>query len=129
VTVSAEKHDRLYFQSRLREELERARRYDRAFSLLVFEAVPANDGIPIRRKVEAAVETVASQVRASDVVAQIFEDTIVAMLVETDEQGAHDALFRIRNRLAAEAGRWHVTTFYFPRDRAEIENSTILRAA
>jgi hypothetical protein len=127
--VPAEKHDRLYFQSRLREEMDRARRYDRAFSLLVFEAVPSNDGIPIRRKVEAAFDAVATQIRASDVVARMFEDTVAALLVETDERGAHDALFRIRNRLVAQAGRWQVTMYYFPRDRAEIENSPLLSAA
>jgi hypothetical protein len=127
--VSSEKHDRAYFQSRLREELDRARRYDRTFSLLVFEAVPATDGIPIGKKVEFALDAVASQLRASDVVARVFDDTIVALLVETDDTGAHDALFRIRNRLVARAGRWQVTMYFFPRDRAEIENSVLLTAA
>ncbi|MEX2227288.1 MAG: hypothetical protein WEB52_12655 [Dehalococcoidia bacterium] len=127
--MPSEKHDRAYFQSRLREELERARRYERAFSMLVFEAVPATDGIPMRKKLEFALDTIALQLRASDVVARIFEDTVAALLVETDEQGAHDALFRIRNRLTVEAGRWQVATFCFPRDRADIENSSLLAAA
>ena len=127
--MPSEKHDRTYFQSRMREELDRARRYDRVFALLIFEAVPATDGIPLRKKVEYAIEAVATQTRASDVVAKVFDDTIVALLVEADEQGAHDALFRVRNRLAAQAGRWQVTTYCFPRDRADIENSTLLSAA
>jgi GGDEF domain-containing protein len=127
--VPSEKHDRAYFQSRLREEIDRARRYQRQFALLIFEAVPAMDGIPIRKKLEFAFDAVASQVRASDVVARVFDDTVAALLVETDEQGAHDALFRIRNRLTAQAGRWQVTTYCFPRDRADIENSVLLSAA
>ena len=127
--MPSEKHDRVYLQSRLREELDRARRYDRVFSLLIFEAVPSTDGIPIRKKVEFAITAVATQLRASDVVATVFEDAIAALLVETDETGAHDALFRIRNRLAAQAGRWQVTTLCFPRDRAEIENAPLLNAA
>jgi len=127
--VPSEKHDRTYFQSRLREEVDRARRYEREFSLLIFEAVPAMDGIPIRKKLEFALDAVASQLRASDVVARVFDDTIAALLVEADDQGAHDALFRIRNKLTAQAGRWQVTTYCFPRDRADIENSAVLRAA
>lgn len=127
--MPSEKHDRAYFQSRLREELDRARRYERQFSLLIFEVVPATDGIPIRKKVEFALEAVASQLRASDVVAGVFDDTIAVLLVETDEPGAHDALFRIRNRLTTHAGRWQVTIFCFPRDRADIENSALLLAA
>jgi hypothetical protein len=122
-------HDRVYFQSRLREELDRARRYQREFSLLVFEAVPATDGIPLRKKVEQALTTIAAQLRTSDVLSRVFDDTLVALLVETDEHGAHDALFRIRNRLVAQAGRWQVTIYCFPRDRADIENSSLLTAA
>jgi len=127
--VSSEKHDRVYFQSRLREELDRARRYDRIFALLIFEEVPGTDGIPLQRKAEFALEAIASQTRASDVVARVFDDTIVAMLVEADETGAQDALFRIRNRLVRQAGRWHVTILHFPRDRASIENHALIRAA
>lgn len=127
--MASEKHDRSYFQSRLREELERARRYDRQFSLLIVESVRATDGIPLRKKLEFALDAVASQVRASDVVGRMFEDTIAVLLVETDEHGAHDALFRIRNKLATQAGRWQVTTLCFPRDRADIENSALLSAA
>jgi hypothetical protein len=127
--VSSEKHDREYFQSRLREEMYRSRRYDRIFALLLFEAVPATDGLPLRKKADLALDAVASQIRASDVVARVFDDTVVAMLVETDETGAQDALFRIRNRLVRDAGRWRVTLFLFPRDRASIENSALVRAA
>jgi hypothetical protein len=127
--VASEKHDRAYFQSRLREELERARRHQRLFALLVFEAVPSTDGIPLRQKVEFALDAIASQIRASDVVARVFDDTIAAMLVETDADGAQDALFRIRNRLVRQAGRWQVTTYHFPRDRAAIEQSAFLTAA
>ena len=127
--MPSEKHDRTYFQSRLREEMDRARRYSREFSLLLFEAVPATDGIPVGRKVEFALDSIAPHLRASDVVARVFEDTVAALLVETNEQGAHDALFRIRNQLASRAGRWQVSAYYFPRDRADIESSSLLTAA
>jgi GGDEF domain-containing protein len=127
--MASEKHDRVYFQSRLREEMDRARRYNREFSLLLFEAVPATDGIPVGKKVEIALDAIAPHLRTSDVVARVFEDTVAALLVETNLDGAHDALFRIRNRLASRAGRWQVTTYCFPRDRTDIENSSVLTAA
>jgi hypothetical protein len=127
--MASETHDRTYLQSRLREELDRARRYERGFSLLIFEAVPATDGIPIGRKVDHALEAISPQLRTSDVLCRVFDDTLVALLVETDEHGAHDALFRIRNRLVTQAGRWRMTIYCFPRDRAEIENSPFLSAA
>jgi len=127
--MTTEKHDRAYLQSRLREEMDRAQRYAREFSLLILEAVPASDGISIRQKMQYAIDAIAPQLRGSDVVARLFDDTIVVLLVETNEQGAHDALFRIRNRLVAQAGRWQVTIYNFPRDREQIEASQLLTAA
>lgn len=122
-------HDRAYLQARLREELERARRHGSPFALLVFEAVPSNDGIPLGKRVRAALEAVAPQLRGSDVVARVFEDTIAALLVETDERGAADALLRLRSRVMVHAGRWHATLLTYPRQGADIEQSALLNVA
>jgi len=124
-----ETHDRAYIQSRLREEIARARRYDRRFALLLFEAVPSTDGIPIRRKVDYALEAIRATIRPSDVVARVFEDTVLVLLVETDARGARDALMRIRNRVARQAGNWQVTTFLFPEHAENIEGLPALSAA
>ena len=120
--VTAEGHDRAYLQSRIREEIDRARRYGHPFSLLVLEAHPANDGIPIRRKVDHAIERVCAGLRPSDIVARAFDDTVVILLVETDAAGARDALFRLRNRLF-QVGKlsWNISALTFPRDGDAIE--------
>jgi hypothetical protein len=107
----------------------RARRYDRQFALLLFEALPSSDGISIRRKVEYALEAIAATIRPSDVVARVFEDTIMVLLVETDGRGARDALIRIRNRVARQAGNWQVTTYTFPEHEQAIESLPTLAAA
>jgi len=127
--VSPDAHDRVYMQSRLREELARARRYQRQFGLLLFEALPSSDGISIRRKVEYALEAITATVRPSDVVARVFEDTIMVLLVETDARGARDALIRIRSRVARQAGNWQVTTYTFPEHERAIEALPTLAAA
>lgn len=121
-------HDRAYMRERLREEVARARRYDRLFAVLVFEALPSSDGMPIRRKMEFALDAIRATVRPSDVVGRVFEDTILVLLVETGPRGAKDALLRIRNRVARYAGNWQVTTYTFPEHQDAIEALPALAA-
>jgi hypothetical protein len=116
-------------QSRLREEIARARRYKRQFAILLFEALPSADGIAIRRKVEYALDAIAATIRPSDVVARVFEDSIMVLLVETDARGARDALIRIRSRVARQAGNWQVTTYTYPEHERAIETLPALAAA
>ena len=71
--MTAEGHDRPYLQSRIREEMDRARRYGHPFSLLVLEAHPAADGLPIRKRVDMAIERVCAGLRPSDIVARKLE--------------------------------------------------------
>ncbi|MDE3094775.1 MAG: hypothetical protein KGK07_02090 [Chloroflexota bacterium] len=114
---------------RIREELDRARRYGHPFGVLVCEALPASDGLPVRVKAARAVEVLRSAIRTSDVVARPYEDMLVVLLVETGPAGMHDALFRIRERITAAAGVWHITTLYFPEDAAAIGEMGFLAAA
>lgn len=119
--MTAESHDRPYLQSRIREEMDRARRYGHSFSILVLEAHPAADGLPIRKKVDVAIERVCAGLRPSDIVARAFDDTVVILLVETDAMGARDALFRLRNRLFnAGKASWSIASFTYPRDEDAI---------
>ena len=124
-----EARDRRYLQARLLEETERARRYGREFSLIVLEAVPASDGLPVRRKVRLALDAIAPQLRTSDVLAQVFEDTVGVLLVETDERGAADAMLRIRNRIVAPMGKWHVSLLSYPASAEAIERHPLLNVA
>jgi GGDEF domain-containing protein len=122
-------HDRPYIQSRIREEIARGKRHGHPFALLVFEEVPASDGISTHKKMEYGLEALRRVARIDDVVARAFDDTIVVLLVETDARGAKDALLRMRNRLAQGAGWWQVTTYQYPLHGAAIEALTLLSAA
>lgn len=97
--------------------------------MLVFESLPSSDGIPVRKKVEAGVQAMASAVRPSDVVGRAYDDTIVVLLVETGEQGAHDTLQRLRVRVARLAGNWQVTTYNYPHHEAAISKLPLVTAA
>jgi GGDEF domain-containing protein len=121
--------DRHRLRARLEEETERSVRYGHRFALLLFEALPASDGLPIRQKMALALPAVEEVVRGSDVIAQPYEDMLAVMLVETDAAGAHDALFRIRQRIADAAGAWKVTTLLFPEQADAIAGMSFLQAA
>ncbi len=122
-------HDRPYIQSRIREEIARGKRHGHPFTLLVFEEVPAPDGIAPHKKMEYGLQALRGFARVEDVVARAFEDTIVVLLVETDARGAKDALLRMRNRLARGAGAWQVTMYQYPQHEAVIEALALLTAA
>jgi hypothetical protein len=81
------------------------------------------------KKVEYALAAITATVRPSDVVARVFEDAVMVLLVETDARGARDALIRIRSRVARQAGNWQVTTYTYPEHEQEIEALPVLAAA
>jgi GGDEF domain-containing protein len=122
-------HDRSYLQARIREEINRAERYGRSFALLIFESSPGTDGLPPTRKAELGLRTLASAVRPSDVVARVYDDTIVVLLVEATAQNAKDAFFRMRARMAAAAGSWRVTLYAYPTHAESIRALPLLNAA
>lgn len=121
-------HDRAYMRSRVREEMARARRYNRPFAVVTFEAIPVSDGIPIRKKIEYALHIIDEKVRPSDVVARVFDDMVAVLFVETDAHGANDALMRLRNRLLG-SGHWEIIIYLFPNDEASMEAMPLLHAA
>jgi GGDEF domain-containing protein len=121
--------DRLQLRQRLTEELERSRRHNHAFGLLLFEAVTANDGMPLRQKMRAALNAIEAVVRGSDMIARPDQDMLAVVLVETDSNGTRDALFRIRQRIAHRAGTWRVTVMHFPEHAQTIGAMAFLDAA
>jgi hypothetical protein len=127
--ISERLMDRAYMQQRIREEIERCHRYKREFAVLVCEAAPAADGIPMRRKVAYGVRAIEHAVRASDVIARVYEDVVAVLLVETGATGLDDALFRIRQKLTVEAGAWRFRGYAFPADEPAIRSLAFLTAA
>lgn len=109
-------HNRAYMKARLDEEIDRATRYGRAFTLVTIEVAPSADGLPVRARAERALEAMAVTLRPSDVLARMHDDVLCALLVEADRRAAHDALIRIRERLARIGGIWQVESYVFPDD-------------
>ena len=128
MTIQGSQHSRSYMQSRLREEIARAKRHNTPFTLVQFEA-DLSDGAPMHQKMKYALGVVTASVRTEDVVALAFDDTIVALLVETDLASAKDALQRIRNRVAQQSGTWRLSVYIFPDDADLIESLPVLTAA
>ncbi len=126
---TSEIHDRPYMQSRIREEIARAKRHDRTFGLAVFEVLPSSDGIPIRKKMEIGIAILCQSVRSCDTVGKMFDDTLVALLVETDARGMRDAMLRVRSRIAQYGGAWQVTIYHYPEHAESIETLPLLSAA
>lgn len=119
--MRSEMHDRTYMRSRLSEEIARSDRHGHPSSLIVFEAVPSSDGLPVQRKLRAAIDAISARVRPSDVLARLHDDTVMLLLTETERQGAQDALIRIGNGVANVAGNWRVTAYCDPQQRRQID--------
>ena len=125
----SEAHDRSYMQSRLREEIARAKRHGRQFGVLVFEEVPSADGLRMREKLAYGLKAISATARDYDIVGRAYEDTIAVLLIETDARGMHDALFRFRSCISRQAGSWKVIAYHYPEDAETIETLPLLSAA
>ncbi len=106
---------REYLEQRLLEEVDRSRRYGRAFSLQVFEGEERRTP-PTAEELDRALDGIRSTIRASDIVGVYAPGTLVALLVETDAQGARAALSRTVESLPEDSGRWFVTSMTYPDD-------------
>ena len=124
-----ETYDREQFNRRLREELARSARYGHEFCLAVLEAHGGTNGMSLLEKMRNGEAILTKALRTSDIIGRVFEDTLAAVLVETDHAGATDAMHRIAARLANRTGPWHITLHFFPAGAAEIESQPFLSAA
>lgn len=109
--------NRKSFYEKANQELERCRRYDRRFSLVVldldnFKAVNDNQGHEAGDAVlrEVALATTEA-VRRSDTTFRIGGDEFVILLLETDQEGIRMVGRKIQEALAKrmQAGSWPVT--------------------
>jgi hypothetical protein len=121
--------ERIYFQRRLREEIARCARFHDVFDLMLLQAVPAPGYAPSRRQTQTAARLLERRLRASDVVAAVYEDTIAVMLVGTGAKGLHDADYRVRGALSGIGGSWHLTAWTYPEHASVIEELDLLSAA
>ena len=91
------------FERRIAEEIERARRFNLRTGLIVIDA---SDGEAQRRCLSQApvVEAVRGQLRASDILGQLMDGRLAALLVHTDAQGVDAVATRMERRLTSLTG-------------------------
>jgi diguanylate cyclase (GGDEF)-like protein len=91
-------------ERRLKEELERARRYSLSFSLILLgiddlgDAGPSGSAAADRLRTEVA-NTLRRELRAPDLVVSVARDEFAIVLPETGEAGARQSVSRLRERL------------------------------
>jgi GGDEF domain-containing protein len=127
--MPAEIYDREHFKKRLREELARSTRYSHEFCLAVLEAHGGTNGVRLQQKMTLGMDILSRSLRTSDIAGEVYDDTLAAILVETDNKGATDAMHRLAARLANRTGPWHITLYFFPAGVADIEGQPFLSAA
>lgn len=121
--------ERGYFQRRVREEIARHARFREPFSLMLLEAAPAPGYAPSRRLTLIAARQLEHRLRACDVVAAVYDDTIAVLLVGTTGAELPDAEHRIRSALTSSGGAWHLTALSYPEDSDAVHHLEILSAA
>ena len=124
-----EVRERPRFQARLREEIARSERYGHPFVLVLFEAHRGNDVVPLRSRMTSGLDILRRSLRSADLAYKVFEDVLVALLVETDLSGAREAVHRLRQHLNLYAGSWEMTAYSYPQQSEEIQSLTVLSAA
>lgn len=125
-----EVHGRGYLQHRVHEEIDRFRRHGDEFALIVFKARPGADGVPVRQRVDKAIDALNAVARPSDVVARVFDNAITVLLVHTGARQLPQALRRLQRSLSLPTTvRWEVDAYAFPRDEEELRHLSFLTAA
>jgi GGDEF domain-containing protein len=103
------------FLQRIREELERAKRFDLALSVLLIDLAASASATP--DPVRQVVENVRRELRGSDILGLLGPGRIAVLLLHTDVRGTLSVLPRIRHRLRTLA------------DAAGLSSVTLGRAA
>jgi hypothetical protein len=124
-----ELEERAYFQRRLREEIARCVRFHDVFDLMLLQSMPGPGYAPNRRQTQIAARLLERRLRASDVVAAVYEDTIAVMLVGTGVEGLRDAEYRVRGALSGIGGSWHLTAWSYPEHSMVIQELELVTAA
>lgn len=91
------------FLGRIREELERADRFDLRLALVVIEIPPPDAAAPF--DTSAVQDAVRQELRGSDVLWTMGRDRIGVLLTHTDHLGSNHVVGRLRARLWDATGR------------------------
>jgi hypothetical protein len=112
-------HQPWYLDLRLKEELARAARADRVFSLATWEPRLLPGDTPDPEIIAKAARLIASKLRSYDLVGRIADQRIAALLLDADYHHASTVAYRIKADIQVEipgAGKWKAGTATFGRD-------------
>ena len=112
-------HHLWYLELRLREELVRASRADRPFSIGAWRPrLLPGESFP-EQQLQQVAEVIAKSLRSYDVIARVDEHRFVALLFDASYENAATVAFRIKSELQVRvpgAGRWQAGVASFGRD-------------
>jgi hypothetical protein len=112
-------HQPWYVDLRLKEELTRAARTDRGFSLATWEPRLLPGDVPDPNLIARVAALIASKLRTYDIVSRMSEYRFVAMLLDADYPHASTVAYRIKADIQVEiagAGKWKAGIATFGRD-------------
>jgi hypothetical protein len=112
-------HQPWYLELRLKEELTRAARADRIFSLATWEPQLLPGDVPDPQVIDRAAAFIVSKVRSYDLVGRMAEYRFVAILLDADYHHATTVAYRIKADIQATipgAGKWKAGISTFGRD-------------
>jgi len=112
-----------YFERRLREEVARCARYDRAFTVVAWELqLLPGEALP-DEVVARAAAVIRSKLRNTDLAARIERARFMALLVETPGDLARVVAYRLKSDLEVGVhsgkGPWKAGYAAFPQDGVE----------
>lgn len=90
------------FESRIQDEIERARRFNLQAGLLVIDTVETSRDRHALA-LQPMIEALRSQLRASDLIGRLRDGNLAALLVQTDARGVAVVANRVEARLARMA--------------------------
>lgn len=90
------------FESRIQDEIERARRFNLQAGLLVIDTVETSRDRHALA-LQPMIEALRSQLRASDLIGRLRDGNLAALLVQTDSRGVAVVANRVEARLARMA--------------------------
>jgi hypothetical protein len=95
-------------ESRLREEIERARRFGLTIGLLIFNLSGTSRQAQFQQVAETLLTELRGQLRACDYIGALDQGDLAVIFAQTDSRGLGAALNRIMQRLDAIARRTHL---------------------
>lgn len=123
-------HQPWYVDLRLKEELTRASRTDRVFSLATWEPRLLPGDVPDPNVIAKAAALIANKLRGYDIVGRMSDYRFAAMLLDADYHHASTVAYRLKADIQVEipgAGKWKAGVATYGRDG--VDGDALIQAA